>query len=631
MINTIVELNEANQEDADAWQNLSGSIRDAKINIVNDLKEIVSQASDAVDEIQNVYDVLKDVANEYAENDGFITVDSFQKIVELGPQYMQYLRDENGLLVINEENINRVIAAKTQQLALENAMAYVERLRLALNNQSLEDLNNLLYATTEGTNATWGLVYANLALLNLNGDQYQAALHNINAIRALADNAVMGIGQVAGKAFDELNDMKDGLDGILEYVMDMLKQRIEDEIDSLEDMKDAYADIIALRKESLETAQEEGKYQDEVASKIKKMAKLQERINALSLDDSRDAQAEKIKLEEEMAALQKELADTQSDHAIDAQEDSLDKMQEAYEAEKDKEIDILEKTISSHQKLYDIAISYIGDNWDTLYGELIDWNTEYGSVLNSEITTAWDNCLAAAQKYGDYVSAMNRIDADIDSANGSSGSSNNILSNTSTGASFSNTDAIRTIVNQMKRNSAQWMSASTSRRNELDADNMGLASDLEGYGVSVHRGADGVWYLQDGRKLYSVYHKGGIVGDRPTLKQNEALALLENGEAVLDDKKQNRLFELIELLNLLTKKAGQFSVDGSVQRLTQTMLAGFDALRSSTLDATQRTSNAIIQMGDVYIYGADESTVEQHREINRQFANEVLQQMNIKR
>ena len=155
-------------------------------------------------------------------------------------------------------------------------MAYVERLRLALNNQSLEDLNNLLYATTEGTNATWGLVYANLALLNLNGDQYQAALHNINAIRALADNAVMGIGQVAGKAFDELNDMKDGLDGILEYVMDMLKQRIEDEIDSLEDMKDAYADIIALRKESLETAQEEGKYQDEVASKIKKMAKLQE-------------------------------------------------------------------------------------------------------------------------------------------------------------------------------------------------------------------------------------------------------------------------------------------------------------------------------------------------------------------
>ena len=332
-----------------------------------------------------------------------------------------------------------------------------------------------------------------------------------------------------------------------------------------------------------------------------------------------------------MAALQKELADTQSDHAIDAQEDSLDKMQEAYEAQKDKEIDILEKTISSHQKLYDIAISYIGDNWDTLYGELIDWNTEYGSVLNSEITTAWDNCLAAAQKYGDYVSAMNRIDADIDSANGSSGSSNNILSNTSTGASFSNTDAIRTIVNQMKRNSAQWMSASTSRRNELDADNMGLASDLEGYGVSVHRGADGVWYLQDGRKLYSVYHKGGIVGDRPTLKQNEALALLENGEAVLDDKKQNRLFELIELLNLLTKKAGQFSVDGSVQRLTQTMLAGFDALRSSTLDATQRTSNAIIQMGDVYIYGADESTVEQHREINRQFANEVLQQMNIKR
>lgn len=152
------------------------------------------------------------------------------------------------MLVINEENINKVLAAKTQELALNQAMTYVERLRLALQENSIEDLNNLLYATTEATNATWGLVYANLALLGLDDDQYQAALHNINAIRSLADSAVSGIGQTAGKTAEELNNMKDGLDDILKYVMDMLKQRINDQIDALEDMKDAYADIISCAK-----------------------------------------------------------------------------------------------------------------------------------------------------------------------------------------------------------------------------------------------------------------------------------------------------------------------------------------------------------------------------------------------
>ncbi len=60
-----------------------------------------------------------------------------------------------------------------------------------------------------------------------------------------------------------------------------------------------------------------------------------------------------------------------------------------------------------------MAIAYIEEHWNTLYDELIAWNTEYGSVLNSEITTAWENCLAAAQRYGSYVSVLNNIGTDI--------------------------------------------------------------------------------------------------------------------------------------------------------------------------------------------------------------------------
>lgn len=632
LIDTLEELNSENQEDADTWQELYHTIREAKVNIVNNLKEIVNEASDAVDSIQNVYDTLKDAADEYAANGGFISVDAFQSIVDLGPEYMQYLRDENGLLIINEEAIHRVIAAKTEQLALENSMSYVERIRLALQADSVESLNTLLYATTEASDATWGLVYAELALMHQTGDlndsQYEAALHNINAIRSLAESAIQGIGKTANTTEDTLNEMKSGLDDILKYVMDMLRDRIERQIDALEEMKEAYGELIDLKKESMEAAKEETDYQDKVADKVKEIAKLQERINALSLDDSRDAQAQKAELEEEMADLQKELADTQADYAMDTQKDSLDKMQEAYEKEKDKEIAILEESISSEQKLYEMAIAYIQSNWDTLYSELIAWNTEYGSVLNSEITTAWENCLAAAKRYGSYVSALSSIDADIESASGSSGNNTIVGGSGKYDTSSSREESIHAIIKEMYANSRKHGSEDAAGQLYLNRRNLTLGAMLAQYGITAVRGDDGVWYVNrvGGELLYEkykkyIYHKGGIVGDEGTLKENELLAKLERGEVMVSNHGKGELFQLIEFMDLLSKK-----IDA----------AGFDSAPRPVIDRERPdlssiTQNESIHFGDVYIYGADEKTVEKHREVNREFVNDVLRQMNIKR
>lgn len=632
LIDTLEELNSENQEDADTWQELYHTIREAKVNIVNNLKEIVNEASDAVDSIQNVYDTLKDAADEYAANGGFISVDAFQSIVDLGPEYMQYLRDENGLLIINEEAIHRVIAAKTEQLALENSMSYVERIRLALQADSVESLNTLLYATTEASDATWGLVYAELALMHQTGDlndsQYEAALHNINAIRSLAESAIHGIGKTANTTEDTLNEMKNGLDDILKYVMDMLRDRIERQIDALEEMKDAYGELIDLKKESMEATKEETDYQDKVADKVKEIAKLQERINALSLDDSRDAQAQKAELEEEMADLQKELADTQADYAMDTQKDSLDKMQEAYEKEKDKEIAILEESISSEQKLYEMAIAYIQSNWDTLYSELIAWNTEYGSVLNSEITTAWENCLAAAKRYGSYVSALSRIDADIESASGSSGNNTIVGGSGKYDTSSSREESIHAIIKEMYANSRKHGSEDAAGQLYLNRRNLTLGAMLAQYGITAVRGDDGVWYVNrvGGELLYEkykkyIYHKGGIVGDEGTLRENELLAKLERGEVMVSNRGKGELFQLIEFMDLLSKKIETVDFDSAPRPV----------IDSARPDLSNITQNESIHFGDVYIYGADEKTVEKHREVNREFVNDVLRQMNIKR
>lgn len=631
LIDTMESLNDSNQEGASSLRTLKADIKSAKQSIIDYLKQIVTAASDVVDAYQNVYETLHNAADEYAAN-GYITIDTLQSIIELGAQYMQYLMDENGLLVINEENINKVLAAKTQELALNQAMTYVERLRLALQENSIENLNNLLYATTEATNATWGLVYANLALLGLDDDQYQAALHNINAIRSLADSAVSGIGQIAGKTAEELNNMKDGLDDILKYVMDMLKQRINDQIDALEDMKDAYADIISLRKEALEAAKSEADYQDKVAEKVKALAKLQARINALSLDDSRDAQAQKAKLEEEMSQLQKELADTQSDYAVDAQKSALDNMQKAYEEQKNAEIKVLEDSISSYQKLYDMAIAYIQSNWGSLYDELIAWNYQYGDELSSTITTAWENALAAAQRYGSYVNALNSIGADIDAANGAG--SNYIVGETTYDNSSSNEEMIHAIIKEMYANSQAHHTASKEEKARLDKRNLTLGAMLGQYGVNAYR-QNGTWYVDGGALLYEkyrkyIYHTGGIAGDQPTLKQNEILAVLEKGEAVLDAKKEAGLYRIIDFTTALSDKLSKLLTLTDMSRMFGQM-QGDVTKAASAFAPINNTQAPNVSFGDVIIYGANEETVEKHREINRQFTNDVIKQLNIKR
>lgn len=358
---------------SDQWWEYEDAVKDVKQKVIDYLSDIVDAASDSVDTVQDVLDTFKKAAEEYSTNGGFISVDTFQEISKLGVEYMGYLKDENGLLTINEEMINRVIKAKTDQMALESASAYVERLRMALQENDVVSLNNLLNATADLTEVQWGSVYAQLAMLDLTEEGYAQAVKNVDAYRSVLANVKAGVGI-------DFDDAKDSVDALFKYVEDMIRDEIDQQVDALEELKDKYSEIIDKKKESLQLSKDEADYQEEVADKVKEMAKLQEKINALSLDDSRESIAKRKDLEEQLADLQKELGETQANEAYDRQTDNLDKMQEAYEKEKDAEIKKLQDSISSEEKLYQMARKRIQDGWATLYSDLMKWNTEYGST-----------------------------------------------------------------------------------------------------------------------------------------------------------------------------------------------------------------------------------------------------------
>ena len=526
-------------------------------------EQVVDNANDALDNIQGMYDSLKNAAQEYAEY-GYITVDSLQDILSYGVEYLAFLQDENGQLVINEANIQKVIAARTQQMAIESALNYIQQLRTALTNNDTVALLNLTNATNIATASTWDLVYAQLQLLGLSDEQYNNALQRINAMRSLTDMAVTSIGRIDTSAKEALEETSTALEDLLKYVEEMIKQEVENQISALEDQIDKYREIVDLQKESLDLEREKDKYTKDVTEKTKSIAELQARIAMLDLDDSREAQAEKRKLQEQLAEEQSDLAETQADHAYEATSDMLDNMADAYEKEKQKEIEILEDSISSAEKIYQLAIDRINNHWDTLYDDLINWNYQYGNTVQSELISAWNAASGAVQQYGSYLNAVAATQAQIAAFDASSGfttvgATGNY--DTSGGQTMSR---IKEIVAQMKANSQAHHNASTEEKARLNQANLDLGKELQKLiGRTVVRGNDGVWYLDKvgGAQLYSTYpystyHTGGIVGDDATPKQDEMFALLKKREAVFTEPQQEVVYRVLKADETIAGKLG---------------------------------------------------------------------------
>lgn len=630
-----IDLNTENQESSSTWWDLKGSILDAKDAIVELLDAVVDAASEEIDAMQTVYSTLKDAAAEFAETGGYLTVDTFQSIISLGVEYMAYLQDENGQLVINEESIRNVVAARTEQLAIESALSYVEKLRIALQDNDTTTLEKLLNATVSTTGATWDLVNANLALLKVTDgmteSQFAAALRNINAMRSLSENVIANLDSSLSGASSSMTDyyeeMADGLESILDYVMDMIEDQVDRQIDALEDMKDAYSEIIELRKESIEDAKEEADRQKDLADKVKEMAKLQAKIDILSLDDSREAQAEKAALLEELKELQDEVADEQSDYALESQKDALDDMEKAYHEEKDKEIDILEDSISSTQKIYEAAINKIDNQWDSLYSELLSWNRQFGKSIESDIVSAWESASKAVQQYGSYAQAVAGVDAAKNAI--ANGTSNVVgVSGSYSDSGTSDEKMVEYIINRMYHNAQDWHNATDAKKSELDAENVKLGASLKTYGVNAYRDdKSGTWYVGN-EKLFDkyeqyCYHTGGVVGGSP--KDNEQFALLKNGEWVLTEEMVQKLMLQVERLGALSKSFNNTNNTSALDKV-------LDAFRTDATTSVSNVSNnsVTITFGDTIIHGENGSAVQKHVEVDREMVNQIAKILKLK-
>lgn len=119
-------------------------------------------------------------------------------------------------------------------------------------------------------------------------------------------------------------------------------------------------------------------------------------------------------------------------------------------------------------------------------------------------------------------------------------------------------EAVDYIVKEMKSNSAKWNGANKSERSELEKANEKMAKYIaELSGQKVWKDSDGIWRIGNGNlyDLYGTYHTGGVIGNS-TLKQDEVMAILKDGELVLDEQREKSLYKLVDFVQLLSERLG---------------------------------------------------------------------------
>lgn len=337
---------------------------------------------------------------------------------------------------------------------------------------------------------------------------------------------------------------------ILSLTQQMIQQENEDQIEALEEQLDKYREIIEAKKRILELNEAERDYEMGRDDLTDELADLQKQLDALANDDSREAQVKRNELLEKMKEKQEELAEYQHDYSYEQQQDALDRELEAYEDEKQAEIDELRDYLSNAGDLYQAAVERINNNFDTLFEDLLEWNRKYGTGLDQDVIGPWSRIVdlmeQARMLYGSY-NFEGALDLSQDNAENGLGL----------------TQSVSQKVQQMKANSQAALDK-YNKTGVWDEDyhnaNRKLALEIQGLtGLNVtYDKSSGKWFI-NGEELYAKYHTGGVVGNNPTLKQNEIMAVLEKGEIVFNQKTQGVLFDLLSGVKTMYSMASQIN------------------------------------------------------------------------
>ena len=162
-----------------------------------------------IDDIQSVYDELSNAQKEYSEN-GYLSVDTMQTLLQLEPKYLDMLVDEEGNINLTKDALYDVARARITDLGLKQQSAILEQaLALATTGSKeaiLEQISVMETATEVGEDWIDTQMAAITAALNAKVDSGELTQTEADAFIQGTLDQIQAVQTVTQSAFDNLEN-----------------------------------------------------------------------------------------------------------------------------------------------------------------------------------------------------------------------------------------------------------------------------------------------------------------------------------------------------------------------------------------------------------------------------------------
>jgi TP901 family phage tail tape measure protein len=296
----------------------------ALLNNLVQMARAQEEYTDQTKETVSALGTLKEALKEQEEN-GEISFDTMMRLVDAGYAEALSVDKNTGRIKINSEETKKLALAK-----LYNAAATAELLVQQARAEGLAD--SIAAGYQKEAEALWGLYNV------------------LKAVTSLSDldlGEEIGGGGGGGSATSWLDDATGAIKKEQEAIIEMYKKQQ----DALRKQLEHYKKIIDARKDLLKSLKEEADYKDELEDKEKSLSRIQNELLELSLDNSEEAAAKRLELQEELQKAQDDLDKTQRDRQYDLQMEALDKELELYTDFINSQIEALDLLIEAIETL----------------------------------------------------------------------------------------------------------------------------------------------------------------------------------------------------------------------------------------------------------------------------------------
>lgn len=438
------ELVESNLEVVDSWNEITGATDEAtkymsdfgdeeeeENDILIEEIDLIKQLKSELDTLMGAFDSVRKAREEY-NSQGYISIETFEKLMSIDDNYISLLFDEEGALkdtteaeyALYDAKIDEIVVTKARNL-VSNAQAYLDE------HGTLEGYTDALSTSTD---ATWDSVTAVLADMTARGEDTSAIEDQIRMIVAWGESAKKGARKASSSTKKSSNDTNKALKSLksdYEDAIKYLEKLIDKQIDSLKDQKKIEVDSIKAQIDALKEKQDaEEKYWDDKIKALKEQNEaLEDQIELEKLEeDLAEAKSKRVMVFEGGRFVYKEDTEaiSQAQQAIleynrkkqyEDQLALLEKQKENAKANYDSQIKDLEDYLTAVEEKYDEQINLYEKQKEAFKEMTNAYENEQSKLLVQQLTgidLENNNWMLRLDNLTNFVNEYNKILAQLD-------------------------------------------------------------------------------------------------------------------------------------------------------------------------------------------------------------------------